>query len=345
MVQFLQSGDVGTTLNAQPGPHYRYSTDRGETWTTGTLAAGETTLNLGGVELDLAGNPTVTAVDPNNLNDEDNGTWMWVRPAAEYLGDDKDSVEVDELIADGGNINSYTEGSFSQDIMVRIVSNASPGNLLDGAGITYVYSLDGGSTWSREKTATGDAASTSLVVPGGFLVLSNAGGGPASLSAGESFFIRPRKADVRFEISKGEFLTVNNVGKDVFGGSYRDPDTGQLVQAFGGGDKNLFETVGELVAFLETNNQSGIQRCLDKLDTAAQHIMTQAATVGGRENRLEVADTILSGQEIFQGERLSTIEDVDVTELMTQLAQQQIIYESVLKSSSMIMRMNLMNYV
>lgn len=46
-----------------------------------------------------------------------------------------------------------------------------------------------------------------------------------------------------------------------------------------------------------------------------------------------------------ENQRISHIEDADIGELMTQLSQQQIVYEAVLKSSSMIMKMNLLNYV
>ncbi len=42
---------------------------------------------------------------------------------------------------------------------------------------------------------------------------------------------------------------------------------------------------------------------------------------------------------------MSAVEDVDFSELMTRLAQEQLIYNSVLKSSSMIMQMNLSNFL
>ncbi len=42
---------------------------------------------------------------------------------------------------------------------------------------------------------------------------------------------------------------------------------------------------------------------------------------------------------------MSNIEDVDLATLMTDLANQQLAYEAVLKSSSMIMKMSLVNYL
>jgi len=111
------------------------------------------------------------------------------------------------------------------------------------------------------------------------------------------------------------------------------------------GATNLFETVGKLVAFLETNNQSGVQQCLADLRSSSQTILNYAADVGARENRLLVAEGVLDTLKANQTEQLSIVEDVDITELMTKLAQQQLAYQSVLKSTSMIMNLSLMNYL
>ncbi|MCG2734592.1 NAD(P)-dependent oxidoreductase, partial [Pseudodesulfovibrio aespoeensis] len=42
---------------------------------------------------------------------------------------------------------------------------------------------------------------------------------------------------------------------------------------------------------------------------------------------------------------LSSIEDADVSELMTDLVQQQMVYEAVLRSTSMIMQLNLTKFI
>ena len=41
----------------------------------------------------------------------------------------------------------------------------------------------------------------------------------------------------------------------------------------------------------------------------------------------------------------SYVEDIDLTELLTKLTRQQIAYQTVLQSSSMIMNMSLANYI
>jgi flagellar hook-associated protein 3 FlgL len=67
--------------------------------------------------------------------------------------------------------------------------------------------------------------------------------------------------------------------------------------------------------------------------------------VGGRENRLTVAEGLVENLKLNEKERMSSIEDADVAELMTQIAQGQIVYESVLRSTSLIMNMNLMKFI
>jgi flagellar hook-associated protein 3 FlgL len=99
------------------------------------------------------------------------------------------------------------------------------------------------------------------------------------------------------------------------------------------------------VAFLETNTQSGVQQCLESLKASQQQVLTSVASVGGRENRLNITANILQNLTLNENERLSAEEDIDIGELMTKLSQQQTVYQAVLKSSSMIMQMNLMQYI
>lgn len=337
LVQFLSSGAVGVnTLD------YRYSIDGGDTWATDTLTPPDRQLNLGGVRVDMASGASVTAVDTTVQDtSENNGTWLWVRPTAVYQGDDKDVIEVDSF-GGTGVVRGNAQGFFQQDIMVRI-DNTSAVTL--DQQIEYSYSLDKGITWVTGNTVSNAATpgSASLLIPGGYLDLLSNGGN--TLAAGQQFIVRPRRADISFEISPGERITVNGVGKDIFGGVYREPYASNASTPYGGDQRNMFEVVGRLVGYIETNNQSGVQEALEELRGASEHVMTQAARVGGRENRLETADNILSSLEINKKERKSAIEDADVSELMTQIAQQQIIYEAVLKTSSQVMRMSLINYI
>lgn len=337
VVQFLSDGTVGTD-----SLEYRYSNDGGQNWTTATLAAGDTTLVMNGVRVTMQAGSVVSAVDPDVQDtSEDNGTWLWVRPAAVYQGDDQDAVAVDNY---GGNntVAGRAQGLFSQDVMVRIDNTAT--TTLDGP-IEYSYSTDNGNTWTTGNTFVNNTPGSpaSLVVPGGYLELSDNGGN--TLEPGEQFVIRPRQAEMSFQISASESITVNAIGKDVFGGIYYEPYSNSPTAAYDGDQRNMFEVVGRLVGFIESNNESGVSQSLEELRGASEHVLTQAARVGGRENRLEVSANVLTSLKLNKESRLSTVEDADVADLLTKVAQQQLVYEAVLKTSSQIMQMSLMNYI
>ncbi|MGJ3521924.1 flagellar hook-associated protein FlgL [Nitratidesulfovibrio sp. D1] len=330
--QFLESGTIGADAL-----DYRYSEDGGATWKTGTLASNAAPVMLGGARLTMTPGATVTAVDTANDHETDNGTWLYIRPTAIYKGDDFNSTGLTADRYGAANIAATADGSFPRDVMVRIDQSGT----LNGA-ISYSYSMDGGSSWVP-ATASGTGGPVSLLVPGGFLTLASNGGN--ALTAGDQFVIRPHRASLEYEISPGEYMSVNNVGKDIFGGLYQAPGQSRATAVYGGDGRNMFEVLGRLIAFTETNSQTGIQQALDELGTASKVILTAAARVGGKENRLDVVQGILESQEDDQTMRMSSIEDVDVAKLMTQLAQQQLTYNSVLKSSSMIMQMNLTNFL
>ncbi|OEU70872.1 MAG: flagellar hook-associated protein 3 [Desulfovibrio sp. S3730MH75] len=348
VVQFLDSGDVGAQ-----NLDYRYSKDGGTTFITKTLAAGANTLDFDGVTMDLENGTTVRANSATNTNDA-TGTWMWVRPSAQYMGDDEDAINVVGMNTPLGGGRTNAEGVFSGDVVVRIDST---GGLQ--SNISYSFSQDGGTNWveGNVKAADGVASNAVLSVPGGVLTIySNAGAaGTNILSSNAQFIVRPDTAAINVQIQENEYVKINDVGKDIFGGVYQAPGESNASVVFNNNSmltgsnskasQNLLETMGNLVAFLETNNQSGVQECLDSLNKSQEHLLTRVADVGGRENRLAVADNILSSLELNEKERISHIEDIDVGELMTKLTQQQIVYEAVLKSSSMIMKMNLLNYV
>lgn len=247
------------------------------------------------------------------------------------------SVGVQQM---GATVNAEGRGLFGGDVMVRVDEAATIGS---GTAFTYSYSTDGGVNWSGGHTASNPAAgSTELLVPGGKLVLSGRVGTTA-LASGAQFVIHPQTAAHEVEISAGQYVQLNNIGSEVFGGYYEhgtQPAFGDLA-----GEKNIFVAVGRLVAALENNDQQGCAEALNSLKTSQEHFTTQLASVGARENRLEVADTVLSGLKLNETERMSNIEDADLATLLTELANQQLSYETVLKSSSMIMKMSLVNYL
>ena len=165
-----------------------------------------------------------------------------------------------------------------------------------------------------------------------------------SLSVGDQFTIHPRDAGMDTEISQGIKIPVTHVGTQIFGGFYKN--SSGLEMALASEEKsNLFVGVGKLIAALELNDQDKIRSCLDYIDSALSQVTKTHAQIGAKLNRLNTSETILSDLQTNQKERKSAIEDVDFADLLTQISQQQTVYQAILKSASMIMKVSLVNYV
>ncbi|TVM15939.1 flagellar hook-associated protein 3 [Oceanidesulfovibrio indonesiensis] len=322
-IEFLDSGQVGAdTLR------YRYTTDNGDTWQNAELAAGDTTIVCGGVRTEIAAGSTVAATSEEGAGD---GSVLWLRPAAYYQG----NVEGDAEVVHHGvsPIAAEAQGVFSSNVLVRVDS----GGTLPGP-IEYSYSTNGGSTWSSGHT-TSDAT---FGIPGGYVELASNGGD--TLAAGDQFLVQPQKAAILVDISPSSTVQINSIGKDIFGGLYTPVGESQAVAAVPS-EENLLETVGELVGYLETNNQDGAAECLDKLSGAHARLTVALGDIGGRETRLEFARNSVETIKATTAANISDIEDVDITQLTIDLAKAEYAYQAVLRSSSQIMNLSLLDYI
>lgn len=324
VIQATSDGPAGSAT-------YRYSTDAGKTWQDATVTdnmpnPGECTIQAGGVSVRVSDNTkNVTSVDQKNDSRKDNGTWITVRPTAIYQGDETSNKVVSSY---GTSVTGAAEGTFNRNVAIRIDS-------IENGQVIYSYSTDDGSNWAQSKTPVG----SNLAIPGGYLTLS---GTP---KAGDQFQIQPHLADIKFQIGESDSITVNMIGMDIFGGLYDYPQDGKGDPVAVDGYANLFEVVGKLVAAAETNSPDDMGQAVADLKEVMNVVMTRAADIGGRENRLEITSGALVIRTYSEEDNLSQMEDVDVSELMTRLSQQQIAYNSVLKSSSMIMQMSLVNFL
>ncbi len=321
-VEFLDSGTVGGATDLQ----YRYSKDGGSTWTTATLAAGSQTLNCGGANLTLANTTAVTG----RVGDTEGSAFI-LRPAVQYMGDDQDDVSVTKYGA--ADVNADAEGNFLTGTVVRIDSNATvPGP------VQYSYSLDGGNSWVSGLNSSNGR----LAVPGGTLELTPGTGN--TISQGDQFTLDQRQARISVNISQDSEVEVNNVGKSIFGGLYQQPGANHA-SADPADDGNLYETLGELIGYLETNDKDGVAGCLDKLEQSQIRLLSGAADTGARLQRITHCSTALDTQQDNLTTSLSGVEDADLFKLTTDTARAQLIYNSVLKTSTDIMNLSILNYL
>lgn len=105
-VRFTSDGEVGTDAL-----DYEYSTDGGDTWTTGTLAAGDTAFTIGKATVELAAGKTITAADGDT-----DGSQFHLRGASVYTGSTRAmSVAVSENTSEDMNtVGSTIFGGVAQ---------------------------------------------------------------------------------------------------------------------------------------------------------------------------------------------------------------------------------------
>jgi len=321
-VRFTSGGTVGTDSIT-----YKYSSDGGKTWKNGTLAPGNSKLDLGPASMDLK---TGTAVTEHT---DKGGTRLIVRPALEYKGDDNDDLNV--IKYGTTQVDTKADGKFYSDVLVRIDKNGD----VNTPPITYSYSLDNGNSWVQSNVS----ADTRIEVPGGSLTLSPGAG--STVSKGDQFVIRPNTADLRLDISQSRSIRVNNVGKEIFGGIYTKPGETNPAPSPDDKNSNLFETLGRLIGFVETNDKNGIGDCVAELKKVHEHVEMKAAEIGARMNRAASAEKLAEIRKDNNTELLSRLEDADLGELLSELNQSKLIYEAVARSSRMISEMSILSFM
>ncbi len=298
---------------------YQYSLDGGSTWsatqTADTSLSPELWTQAGAVRLRAPVGTNLTGVD-----------------LTAHAG----STAVDTF---GTAVTARARGNFPGNVLVRVeaaTTLGAPGT------IAYSYSTDGGVTWSTGHTAPNGAAPV-LTVPGGEIQLSPGPNGETALPSSAQLMVRPATASHEVDIALGARVRLNDVGMSIFGGVFAYGAT--TASADANRSDNLLVAAAKLVAALETNDQQGCGQATAAIKDARNALSVNMASIGARENRLEVAAAVLSGLKLDETERLSRVEDVDLAELMTRLASQQAAYEAVLKSASYILRQSLVNYL
>ncbi len=310
---------------------YQYSFDGGVTWSDEVIA--ENPSGSSSIELELPGGKVT-------LSQLDHSSGASI-PQLDGLEFKIGSIDVEQS---NTNLYAFAQGEIKNNIVVRIDSVTGTNGFANGDIIEYSYSTDGGITWDsgHKITATGSGYET-LPVEGGLLKIA-----PStltqSLSPGDQFVIHPRDASMESEIYQGVDISVTHVGTQIFGGFYKNSSGMEMV--FANDEKmNLFVGIGKLIAALELNNQENISETLDYIDGALTQVTKMHVKIGAKLNRLNTTESILTDLQLNQTERKSFIEDVDFVDLLTKISQQQTVYQAILKSASMIMKVSLVNYV
>ena len=107
----------------------------------------------------------------------------------------------------------------------------------------------------------------------------------------------------------------------------------------------IFTTLSDLKNALEGNEVSGIQAAMSNLDTHFDHISTKISEIGSKMVRMEIKENILQDLKITNTDRLSKIEDADITEAIIELKSKELAYQAALASSAKVMQLSLVDYL
>lgn len=128
--------------------------------------------------------------------------------------------------------------------------------------------------------------------------------------------------------------------------------SGQAV--FQGGGQDVFQTLNDLIALLETpvvtatdsaNLTAGLALANGNMDRALDNVLTVRASVGARLQELDSLNNAGEDRNLQYSQILSELQDLDYTQALTKLSQQQITLEAAQRSFVTISGLSLFNFL
>jgi flagellar hook-associated protein 3 FlgL len=107
----------------------------------------------------------------------------------------------------------------------------------------------------------------------------------------------------------------------------------------------IMDTLSNLLAALEANDPEGIRSSLHGLDSGYDAILSVHSEVGARVRSLESNKEDLGELRLDLESILSDYQDADMARILTDLVNQQTVYEAALRTTAMITRLNLMEFM
>ncbi len=110
-------------------------------------------------------------------------------------------------------------------------------------------------------------------------------------------------------------------------------------------ENNIFKSVKNLENSLRNNNTEGIQQALEDLDIDLDEILTNRTKTGARLNRLDAAQSRLQEGDDLLRQQLSTIEDIDFAEAVSELTLAENAFNAALQASSRVIQRTLLDFL
>ena len=114
---------------------------------------------------------------------------------------------------------------------------------------------------------------------------------------------------------------------------------------------SVFDALDKAIAELKTPNRSGTRIAqsnaanLNNVDVVMNQLGSVRSQVGATMNRVDAVTRRISAQKLASQTERSNAEDLDMTQAISNFANQQTGYDAALKAYSMVQRLSLFNYL
>jgi flagellar hook-associated protein 3 FlgL len=136
---------------------------------------------------------------------------------------------------------------------------------------------------------------------------------------------------IAFEIGEDSFITINIPGDMIFRGA--------------GGGVDVIEVLQTLKDALQTNDQSRVKSLLEPLKESLNQVIKARAEVGARMGRLTTQRDKLMEVNDHLTQTLGETEGTDLAKAITDLTQQQFVYQASLAASAKIIQPTLLDFL
>ena len=104
--------------------------------------------------------------------------------------------------------------------------------------------------------------------------------------------------------------------------------------------------ISKLVNSLNANaSEEEIGQYLSAIDVQMDNLLSARATIGARQNRVELMDDRLSSQEVFSTRILSDNEDVDLEKVIIDLTSQESVHRAAMSVGARLIQPTLMDFL
>jgi flagellar hook-associated protein 3 FlgL len=140
---------------------------------------------------------------------------------------------------------------------------------------------------------------------------------------------------INIQIDQQSFITINYSGGKLLRGGTPPGSSGT----------DIIGVMDDLITALHNNDVSGITSAITSVTSSIEQIQAAQSEVGARANRLENATEILTGTKDYLTKALSNKQDADYTEVLSDIAKQQTIYQATLQATAIFSRISLLDYM